>query len=587
MKGEVLSAVQEVVRAESRQRHSLRIRIRIFRSKRRDSERPGGGPVARANANRPLHVDEQGVWMDRSTRCEFEGVPYGVSETCKLDLHSPYGCSRLPPISIFMAVMASADCDRSSSEFHAPVDATVRAEDQGRAANFALTACVRVITVSGDGKLVRDLYYVYDLWIGASRVSYWKDCGKKSKSEPHEFYQRLGDSSGLQQSNPLTGTVTTPRSTLTARATKMIEVSGNSSPIALLGRRDRPTDALRDYCDWLAVALNRRDVQLQITEFSWEKQGFLAALAELRRESKRWRGRWVLVQYTALGWSRRGFPLGFLTVLRALRRSGARCGVVFHDAVPYGGGRLIDQIRRACQLWVMRRAYQWTEKSFLTIPLDQVPWLPPQPTKAVFIPISANLPPVAIDGPRSHLAPNTRTVAVFGITGEPSTRAEVHDIGYALKRAKSKLGVLRLVVVGRGSREAEPALRRELDDSGVEISVLGLLPNNDIAKTLANADVLLFVRGGVSSRRGSALAGIACGLPIVGYAGPETGFPITEAGLELAPMGDRERLAVALDHVLGDDRLRQDLHRRSLRAHADYFSWDKIAERFATEMSDG
>jgi glycosyltransferase involved in cell wall biosynthesis len=274
-------------------------------------------------------------------------------------------------------------------------------------------------------------------------------------------------------------------------------------------------------------------------------------------------------------------------VLRVLRRNGARCGIVFHDAVPYGGGRLIDRIRRACQLLVMRRAYQCTERSFLTIPLDQAAWLPPQPTKAVFIPISANLPPVTIDGPRLHLAPDTRTVAVFGITGEPSTLSEVRDIGYTLKRAKSKLGVLRLVVVGRGSSEAEPALRRELDASGVEISVLGLLPPNDIAKTLSNADVLLFVRGGVSSRRGSALAGIACGLPIVGYAGPETGFPITEAGLELAPMGDRERLAVALDHVLGDDLLRQDLHRRSLRAHADYFSWDKIAERFATELSDG
>ena len=143
------------------------------------------------------------------------------------------------------------------------------------------------------------------------------------------------------------------------------------------------------------------------------------------------------------------------------------------------------------------------------------------------------------------------------------------------------------MVIGRGSSEAESALRLELAGSGVEVSVLGLLPPDDIAKTLAHADVLLFVRGGVSSRRGSALAAIACGLPIVGYAGPETDFPITEAGLELVPQGDRDALAVALDHVLGDDLLRQDLRRRSLSAHADHFCWEKIAKRFATELSDG
>jgi glycosyltransferase involved in cell wall biosynthesis len=361
----------------------------------------------------------------------------------------------------------------------------------------------------------------------------------------------------------------------------------NSFSIALLGRRDQPTDALRDYCHWLAGAMNRRGVRMEIAEVSWESKGFLAALFQLWSKRKSWQGRWVLLQYTALGWSRRGFPLGFLCVLHVLRRKGARCAVVFHDALPYGGSRRIDQIRRACQLWVMRRAYQWAERSILTIPLDHVGWLPPQPTKAAFIPIGANLPPVPMNKVGAQVAATTRTVAVFVITGEPATLSEVRDIGCALKRAKRTLGELRLVVVGRGSSEAEPALRRELDGSGVEALVLGLLPPDEIAKTLALADVLLFVRGGVSSRRGSALAGIACGLPIVGYAGPETGFPVTEAGLELVPMGDREALAKALDHVLSDDRLRQDLRRKSMRAHRDYFSWEKIAEQFATELSGG
>jgi glycosyltransferase involved in cell wall biosynthesis len=357
--------------------------------------------------------------------------------------------------------------------------------------------------------------------------------------------------------------------------------------VALLGRRDEPTDALRDYCIWLGEALARCGIELEIAEICWDHDGWRAAVAQLVKEAKNWRGRRVILQYTALGWSRRGFPLGFLWVLRVLRHNGARCVVVFHDALPYGGTRRIDRVRRACQLWVMRTAYRWAERCVLTVPLDRVSWLPPQAAKATFIPIGANLQPVAMNGAGSQEAQAAKTVAVFGITGEPATLSEVRDIGYALKRAKTKPRELRLVVIGRGSSEAESALRLELAGSGVEVSVLGLLPPDDIAKTLAHADVLLFVRGGVSSRRGSALAAIACGLPIVGYAGPETDFPITEAGLELVPEGDRVALAVALDHVLGDDRLRQDLRLKSLRAHADHFSWEKIAERFATELSDG
>jgi glycosyltransferase involved in cell wall biosynthesis len=105
---------------------------------------------------------------------------------------------------------------------------------------------------------------------------------------------------------------------------------------------------------------------------------------------------------------------------------------------------------------------------------------------------------------------------------------------------------LRLVVLGRGSKEAENYLKDALRNVGVELSVLGLLPAEEVANILADADLMLFVRGPLSGRRGSAVAGIASGLPIVGYSGSETTFPLTEAGLELVPEGDHEALACAL-----------------------------------------
>jgi glycosyltransferase involved in cell wall biosynthesis len=356
---------------------------------------------------------------------------------------------------------------------------------------------------------------------------------------------------------------------------------GNSQRwIALLGRRDKPTDGVADYCTHLSAALGSRGYELEIVRVPWPERGWGVALADLRRRAKDWRGCWVLLQYTALGWSRRAFPLRFLQVLQVLRHNGAQCAVVFHDALPYQGSRLIDRLRRACQLWVMRTAYRRTDRSVLPLSLDQVTWLPPRPGKAAFIPIGANLPPTAIDARIIRPGDAAKTVAVYGVTGEPATLAEVRDISHVLKLTRARVENLRLVVFGRGSTEAEPALLHELEGNGIETRVLGLLSSEDITWELTHADVLLFVRGGVSSRRGSALAGIACGLPVVGYCSEETAFPVTEAGVVLVAFQDRVALAEALIRVLADDDWRQQLQARSRSAQREYFSWEVIFGSF-------
>jgi glycosyltransferase involved in cell wall biosynthesis len=348
----------------------------------------------------------------------------------------------------------------------------------------------------------------------------------------------------------------------------------------LLGRRDEPTDGVAEYCTHLGTALGLRGYELEIVRVPWPERGWVAALADLRRRAEDWRGCWVLLQYTALGWSRRAFPLRFLQVLHVLRHNGARCVVVFHDALPYRGSRLIDRVRRASQLWVMRTAYRRTDRSVLPLSLDQVIWLPKSPAKAAFIPIGANLPPVAIDARRIRASLDAKTVAVYGVTGEPATLAEVHDISQVLKLTKARVENLRLVVFGRGSAKAELALRHELEGSGIETIVLGLLSSEDIIRELTNADVLLFVRGGVSSRRGSALAGIACGLPVVGYRSEETAFPVMEAGVVLVALQDHVALAEALIRVLDDDDWREKLSARSRAAQRQYFSWEVIIGSF-------
>ena len=352
--------------------------------------------------------------------------------------------------------------------------------------------------------------------------------------------------------------------------------------VALLGHRDEPTDGVADYCEWLADALEGHEYALETTRVQWQERGWSAALAELRKRATGWRGRWVLLQFTNLAWSRRGFPLHAPSVLSILRQNGARCGIVFHDFAPLGGKRIIDSARQYCQLHVLKNLYAQAELAIFTVSLDKIPWVPLDSGKAVFIPVGANIPQPCFC-PRSD-ADKKKTVAIFSITGGANTLSEVADIGAAVKRASRASAPIRVSVMGRGSMDAKSALQAEFLGSSVELEILGLLSAEEMSKELARAHVQLFVRGQISSRRGSAIAGIACGLPIVCYAGPETAWPITEAGILSAPFGDREALSAALERVLSDEVLRGSLAERSRHAHEKYFSWTAIAGRFVSAL---
>jgi glycosyltransferase involved in cell wall biosynthesis len=360
----------------------------------------------------------------------------------------------------------------------------------------------------------------------------------------------------------------------------------NAQPIVVLvGRRDEPTDGVADYCTWLGGAMGEFGYKFEIVRLGWPERGWNATLAELRGMAAAWRGRWVLLQYTTLAWSRRGFPMQAPRILSVLRKSGARCAVVFHDFGPFIGGGVLGRLREYCHVQVLEKLYGLAEKAIFPVPLEKVSWLPPSHDKAVYIPVGANCPETPVNL-QAHSAEG-KTVAVFCVTAGRHMTTEVRDISYALKGARTVVAPLRLLVLGRGSREADEALRSEFAGTDVEVETLGLLSPQEVSRMLARADVMLFVRSEISSRRGSAIAGIAAGLPVVGYVGPETGWPITEAGLLPVPLGDREALSVALQKVLSNPALRTSLAERSRRAQEQHFSWRAIAARYVDVLGKG
>jgi len=361
--------------------------------------------------------------------------------------------------------------------------------------------------------------------------------------------------------------------------------------IALLGRRDSPTDGVEDYCTFLGRALDRRGVELTRVRVAWDEEGWLGALRRVARESSGWRTSWVTLHYTALAWSRRGFPFGALLTLAVLRRRDIRCAVVFHEPCRQGAttaARVIGRIRGACQDWIIRRLYRGAAKAIFTVPVERIAWLPKATNKAAFISIGANVPGLFAPGDAATERNGAlKTIAVFCLSPGPNRFLEVADLTYAARYVQRVLPPIRLVVFGRGALEMRTEIEKAMEGSGVDVSVLGMLSANEVSSRLSEAAVFLFVGGPVSQTRGSALAGVACGLPIVGYSGATAGTPLEEAGLDLVPYRNREALNQALARVLTDKSLQAELRDKSRRAHEKYFSWDAIADRYRHVLDRG
>jgi glycosyltransferase involved in cell wall biosynthesis len=351
---------------------------------------------------------------------------------------------------------------------------------------------------------------------------------------------------------------------------------------AVLGWRDEPTDAVEDYCRFLASALARRGCSLEIVRIPWAEKGWRRALRDFSKKTQCQRAPWALVQFTALSWSRHGFTHRFIFLIRFLKRSGMKVLIVFHDPDLFGGIRMRDRVRLRLQLFVFQRSARLADKVVTTISPACFPWMqdPSIRDKVTLVPVGSN---VAVQTCLAKETGHVPTVIVFGVSGNHP--AEVDLIGRTILGAAKSLGNVRLIVFGRGSERAEP-LRERFRGTPIKFERFGVVSFDQAGALLAAADVQLFVRFAVSSRRGSAIAGIACGLPIVGFSGQDTGFPITEAGVRLVPFGDDQGLLRELLAVLRDDSLRETLAQRSRSAQQRYFSWERIADQYISAIGD-
>jgi glycosyltransferase involved in cell wall biosynthesis len=355
--------------------------------------------------------------------------------------------------------------------------------------------------------------------------------------------------------------------------------------VALVGRRDEPTDGVEDYCVCLRKSLRRHGVHIELARVPWAERGWFAALLWLGQQSALWKKHYVLVQYTALGWSRRGFPIGLLPLLFLLRCRRVSFGVVFHDAAAYPGTRCIDRVRRATQQFVMKKMAAQADRVIMPANSENLPWLMFERNKVTFMPVGSNIPApsdwinntTCVEG---NGRDRPRTIAVFGITdGKERREKEIAAIREVMLAVGRRISGVRFCAFGRGAKEAEPELRQALNETGIELSVFGLLPAEVIGGMLSRADLQIDVRAPISSRRGSVVAGIVCHTPVVGFESSDTDSTIRQAGVVLVQPDDIGALTTAVTHILSDDSFREELRLRSQAASRNYYSWDAISDQ--------
>jgi glycosyltransferase involved in cell wall biosynthesis len=355
--------------------------------------------------------------------------------------------------------------------------------------------------------------------------------------------------------------------------------------IALLGRGSgAPTDGLEDYCVRLREALQKKGTSLEVIRVPIDQHGWLRSLFWLRKRLAGEEVSVALLQYTALSWSRWGFPAGVLLVIWMLKRCGIPVAVVFHDTQPVGGVRLRDRARRRMQGWIMRRLVSISSKSVSALPADRLTWVPagPQRNKFALIPLGSNMS----DALHRNAAPARKgdpRIVVFGIDRNRMLD-EAGQIGRIVSSVARNVGAVRLVVFGLGALEAEAALRMNLEGAPVTLEMDGILSPNEIFERLLECSVQVFIRSGISACRGSVVAGICCGLPVVGWEDWDTAYPITQAGLRTVPIGDEAALIKELGSVLIHEEIRFQLSQRSSEAAQEYFSWDRVATRLKAEV---
>ncbi|MCI0669632.1 MAG: glycosyltransferase, partial [Myxococcaceae bacterium] len=262
----------------------------------------------------------------------------------------------------------------------------------------------------------------------------------------------------------------------------------------------------------------------------------------------------LLVQYVPHAFGRGGLNVVFAAWLAVQRR--AELWVMFHEvSMPWswGPGGLQAGIQRVMAAMLARRA----RRIFVSTPA----WAPRLTMRRGGVALEWLPVPSNVIGPAGETAREAARSRVPGEAGAPvvghfGTFGE--GIGgplhLVLRLVAEAHPTVRFMLLGRGSRTFHARLLRDVPTLTGRIIALGGLPPEELAPHLAACDLMLQpYPDGVTTRRGTAMAALALGRPLVTNAGSltEPVWRSTEAVL-LAARPEAGELARAVLRLLSD-----------------------------------
>ena len=244
--------------------------------------------------------------------------------------------------------------------------------------------------------------------------------------------------------------------------------------------------------------------------------------------------------------------------LLALRRPSV---VTVHEASLFGRftgrGMLLPMLLRSHLIFTSDFERRFTRR-----------WAPWIRSRAFVVPLGSNI--------RAVLARATspRTIVAFGGIYRGKGLDEVIEFARLAAAANAPWEVR---VVGSSEGEAS-TYERSLHEhaAGLPVHFTGRVDDEAVAKELARATLGYFpFRDGASERRGSLLAALAAGLPVITTAGRHTTQALRDA--TVIANSPAEALAAA-DRLVLDAAERERLSAAG-RAYAAARTWERIAER--------
>jgi glycosyltransferase involved in cell wall biosynthesis len=295
----------------------------------------------------------------------------------------------------------------------------------------------------------------------------------------------------------------------------------------------------------------------------------------------------LLAQYTPNAWGYKSTNLGFCRWLAARGRGGDHVRLMFHELFLYF--RLADRPTR----WVLPPVHRLMLRTVLAgcsrIDYATEEWgrlLRRYPAARerpmAWLPVPSNIPvvddPDGVAAVRRRVAPGGGPVVGHFGTFSDDQRRRLHPIfpGLLLGRP-DRVGLL----IGRdGERFAAEVSARHPGLAG-RLSVTGGRDAADVSRHLQACDVLIQpYPGGLCARRGSAMAGLAHGLPVVSTLGSFTEPVFVESGCAAlaAEAEGPGGLARAAEQLLADPGARAVVGAAARRTYDEHFALERTVD---------